>query len=308
MTDKVYAPRGGVWVRPEQAESLDTLVSLVQRESEPGDALLTVPDISMLNFLSERSMPSAYYNLYQHHIGHDGGAGVVLGAEASGAPLAVTRYTDFFSDRVGLRDYAPVLVEYLDTHFELAYGVANDDYLLLRRRVSPRPQRAVLEILEHCKSTPGLRGDQQVRSHLLFDVLYQDTGARHRARQHRVATHCTFQVPEGQPELRLRASYWPPHTAEPGATLTAEAIAHYNGKSELLLREKLPIEGMEAPPSLRAIPPEHVIDLSHLAGRDITLVLRSTRQGQVKRNPFAYKSFALMWIAPRIELGTEAPP
>ena len=58
LSDKLQVRRGGVLVRPEQAESLHTLVTLVQGESDPGDALLTVPDLSMLNFLSERSMPS----------------------------------------------------------------------------------------------------------------------------------------------------------------------------------------------------------------------------------------------------------
>ena len=79
LNEPLHVRRGGVLVRPEQAESLHTLVTLVQGESAPGDTLLTVPDLSMLNFLSERSMPSPYYNLYQHHIGHDGGAGVVVG-------------------------------------------------------------------------------------------------------------------------------------------------------------------------------------------------------------------------------------
>ncbi|MBW2417280.1 MAG: hypothetical protein JRH19_01970 [Deltaproteobacteria bacterium] len=301
LSKPLHVRRGGVLVRPEQAEALHTLVSIVQGESEPGDTLLTVPDLSMVNFLSERSMPSPYYNLYQHHIGHDGGAGVVAGAEATRAPLAVTRYSNFFSDRVGLRDYAPALTDYLATHFSLDYGVANDDFLVLRRRPLPVPRLPALAILEHCGSTPGMRGDQEVRSHLLFDVLYQDNGNRHLAPRHRVVARCRLRVPHGAPALRLRVGYWPPELADPGASITAEVLALHDGGSETLLEVPLPIVPMESPELLRSFPPEHSVDLSHLAGREITLVLRSTRQGRVQRNPFAYKSFSLMWIEPRIE-------
>ena len=92
---------------------IDYQVGLIQDETEEGEAVLTVPDLAMLNFLAERPMPSRFYNLYQHHIAHDRGAEVVAASNANDVKLALTRYDDFFSDRIGMREYASDLTDYL---------------------------------------------------------------------------------------------------------------------------------------------------------------------------------------------------
>ena len=67
-------------------------------------------------------------------MGRLSGVWVVEGAEARGVRYAVTRYDNFFSDRRGLLEYAPVLADYLETRFRRAVLGGNDDYVVLERR------------------------------------------------------------------------------------------------------------------------------------------------------------------------------
>ena len=88
-------------------------------------------------------MPSRYYNLYAVHIAHDRGAGVVAGAREAGVRLVVADYDDFFSERSKLREYAPLLVDFVRREFTIDFSLGIDEQLFLRRRATALPERAI---------------------------------------------------------------------------------------------------------------------------------------------------------------------
>ena len=95
MPQVVDVPRGGVLLNPLHAQLLAVQIERIQANTDPGEPLLTVPDIAMLNFLAERPMPGRYYNLYEHHINRDMGAGCVEDADINRVRLAVSRFSYF---------------------------------------------------------------------------------------------------------------------------------------------------------------------------------------------------------------------
>jgi hypothetical protein len=305
MSSELAVPRGGVLVRPEQAMRLDALIEIIWRSTDDDEAILSLPDLSMLNFLAEREMPSPYYNLYQHHIAHDGGEAVVRGSESKQVRLAVTRYSDFFSDRVRMRDYAPKLIDYLDRYFEIQVTAAGDNFVFLRRRVRPMPRFEVTRLLEDCELDPpegfaGGGGDHRITGHLLFTTLYQDRGPQHQSENVTVESRCRVQIPEAGGQLGLRVSTLPPLAAPESAYLDAEVTALYDGKREVLYSNRLPVFHPFGLQLVRNWPKERRIDISHLAGKEVTLVFSSHRRGWVKSDPFSYKGYATMWLEPRI--------
>ena len=246
MDTEISQRRGGVQVAEVMAELLDFQVGTIREKTDDGEALLTVPDLAMLNFLAERRMPSRYYNLYEHHIAHDRGAAVVAGAESNRVRFAVTRYNNFFSDRVGLRDYAPDLARYLRTHFVVDYAVASDQYIFLSRRAEPLPERVTLGVLGDCE----FRDEHQlVREHLFFENLYHNFD---RARGNRlVATSCTVAVPE-RAELVLGVGYRRPSRVLRGTSLSMEISVALEGTSVELLSTVVPVRAhrsWKSPPS-----------------------------------------------------------
>ncbi len=301
MDSELSVPRGGVLVRPEQATRLNALIEIIWRSTDDDEAILSLPDLSMLNFLAERKMPSAYYNLYQHHIAHDEGEAVVQGSEEHQVQLAVTRYSDFFSDLVRLRDYAPKLIDYLDRYFEIQITAAGDNFVFLRRRASPLPRRAITRVLDSCdldSSQP--EADHKIIGHLLFTTLYQDRGPQHEQTQVEVESRCQVQIPEDGAELRLRVGTLPPLAAPKRAQLIVEVRARHDGKDELLFAHRMPVFHPFGLQMMREFPPQHRIDISRLAGKDVTLVFRSHRSGWVKSDPFSYKGYATLWLDPQI--------
>ncbi len=305
MNTELTTPRGGVYLRKEKAMRLNALIDLAQNATQPGDALLSVPDLSMINFLSSRDVPSAYYNLYQHHIAHDEGAGVVAGSEARNVTTALTRYSDFFSDRVRLRDYAPRLVEYLAQDFRIEFSVGGDNFLFLRQLATPRPQERELRLLDACRDgIVARKGDHQIRPHLLFTTLYQDRGRHHKRRGVAIETPCTLQLPDDAREMQVRIGFRPPLVAESGAFLVTDVIVTHDGESETLLQQRHPILPSSRLPMNRRWPEAITADVSHLAGREVTFHFRTQRRGWVKSDPASFKGYATMWIEPRIVLGS----
>jgi hypothetical protein len=134
--------RGGDLVSAIEKNLLDFHVHAIQERTRDGDAVLTVPALATLNFLANRRVPGRYYNLYEHHIAHDGGAGVVEASEANRVSLVVADYNNFFSDRVGLRVYAPKLASYLRTHFEPEFDVASDRFHTCVAKSRPTTSRS----------------------------------------------------------------------------------------------------------------------------------------------------------------------
>lgn len=292
MDTKLDSRRGGVLVSRLDAWLIDLQIKIIRARTEEGEAVLTVPDLAMLNFLSERSIPSRYYNLYEHHISHDGGEGVVEAADAANVRLVVTRYDDFFSDRVGLREYAPRLTRYLRTRFEEVL-ITGDQTIFLARRQKPLPDRDVLNVLEHC----GQAANQIIRDHLLFSTLYQDPGTEGRARP--VETRCNVVVPE-HGQLAVRIGYTRPATAQRGTSLLGEILVISAAGTEPLIHKTFDV--MPAQSAARRPPEEYRFDLSHLANQKVTLLFRTLRRGRVRMHVLDSKGFAMVWEDPRIEI------
>jgi len=299
----VPGPRGGVLVDFMDAEHMGYHVDQIQRRTGEGDALLTVPDLAMYNFLADRPVPSPYYNLYQHHIGHDGGRSVVEGARARGTKVALARFENFFSDRVGLRDYAPVLARYLRNEFDVAYTGFGDSVLFLERRAEPRPEVESIELIPHCE--PGDERVVKMREHLLFGSIYHEAHSGIGLQRGPLETRCTLRVPEGGADLVLELGHRPPAGATSGASLLATiAVRDLEGREYDLLRETIRV--VPAPRPLPRAPrrlPRRV-DLSAWAGREITLVLRSRLSGRIRQTPVNIRAFAMVWQDPHLEVGT----
>ena len=293
-------PRGGVLVSQAEQQMLAFEVAAIRAATREGEPVLTVPGFAMLNFLAERPMPSRHYNLYAVHIAHDGGAGVVEGAEASGVKLAVADYYDFFSERNRLRDYAPALFDYLRRNFAPEFSVAIDEHLFLRRRPSPLPVRETLDALAECDAGGEKWDRRTLQQHLLFDILYHFLEVDSLGVSDDVSTLCRIALP-GPAELRFRVGYRQPTEVRPGSELVAEIWAHRQGRAdELLYRESLalaPVPGWSSPPAL-----ERSVDLSRFAGEEVWLILRSRFGGEVRMNALDFKGFAMVWQDPRIEL------
>ena len=320
MDTKISGSRGGVLERAELAIQIDQLAGFAASRTRPGNPLLTVPDLAMLNFLAKRSMPSPYYNLYQHHIAHDAGAGVVEGSRAGGVSFAVTRYNDFFSDRERLRDYAPVLFDYLDREFEIRFSAGGDNYLFLNRRSKPEPRRDIERVLDLCTIEPleneagaeeegqaGVGVDHQVRDHLLFSTLYQDEGEHHDLDEWTVESRCRVRLPD-DPGLvfGVRPDYYPPRAASRGARLEFEVWLEQTGHAPVrLLRHDAPVMRPQQLSLVRPWPRELRVAVGAFAGEEVTLRFTTTRRGRVQNHPLAFRGYAALWIDPRL-LGTAA--
>jgi hypothetical protein len=299
LDSEIPLPRGGVLVSEAEQQMLGFEVGAIRAGTREGEAVLTLPGFAMLNFLADRPMPGRYYNLYAVHIAHDRGAGVVEGAEAGGVRLAVADYHDFFSERNRLRDYAPLLTEYLRRNFAPAFSVAIDEHLFLRRRPTPLPQRPTLDVAD-CDAGRSGWDRRSLYPHLLFDILYHFLDDASGAATQDVSTLCRVSVP-GPAELAFRVGYRQPTEVRPGSELSAEIWAHREGRSdELLYREALPlvpVRGWNSPPAA-----ERRVDLSRFAGETPILVFRTRFRGEVRMNLLDFKGFAMVWQDPRIEL------
>ncbi len=292
--------RAGVYVHPLDADKILRMMRAVEKETEPGEPLLTVPDLTMINFLTARPVPSAYYNLYEHHIAFDEGRSVVEGAEAGGVRLVLTGYDNFFSDRVGLLEYAPRLASYLITHFERAYVGGLERYIAYRRRETPLPQHPFTNVLESCQGEHS--GDGEIAHHLLFSALYHGDSIVDPMPAEGRETRCRLRVPERGGVLALELGYRRPFQARPASRIAAEiAIEALDGGGEvLLLEQSLPVVVR------RALTIEHryrrvEIDLAEFAGRDVELRFRSRLTGAVQAHPLDYRGFAQVFRDVRLQ-------
>ncbi|MED5262761.1 MAG: hypothetical protein VX574_10225 [Myxococcota bacterium] len=299
MDHELDVPRGGILLNELTVHMLDFQIQRIQDSTAPGEAILTVPDIAMLNFLADRPIPGRYYNLYEHHINRDEGAGVVEGVEENGVRLAISRMSNFFSDRRGLREYAPQLATYLKTNFDITYVMSRDGFVYLERRETPKPTPNTINALADCEGLdPAIDGGKILESHVLFDALYLYPGTW--GKRTAVEAHCRVTVPPNS-ELALRIGFQPPHSVEPGTWLMAEILALTGDRSEKLLARIFDV----APPGFMqwgSVPyPEFRVDLSHLADEEVTLVFRTTRSGNLNLGLFYLGGFAMAWEDPRLE-------
>ena len=111
--------RGGVRVKPAEAEMMEGVLAYVAAHTEPGDRVAGLPYFPLANFLSERPGPhrSAYIVWPFPEIA-DRDQKVVDAMEATGTDLVLYNFTQFFSfDPVW--EHAPVLFAYLVENFEI---------------------------------------------------------------------------------------------------------------------------------------------------------------------------------------------
>jgi len=303
LTEKLPQRRGGVLLSPTQADLIDFEVARIRAAAPPGSAVLTIPAGAMLNFLAERPMPSRWYNLYAVHIAADRGAGVVEGARRAAVPLVVTDYDDFFSESAKLREYAPVLVDWVKRNFTIDFLIGIDDQIFLRRRPHELPERETRDALADCDVPETPDAPRRVRDHLLFRSLHHRLEPGAAGKLQRVATRCRVRV-EGAATLALQLGYRQPTRIDRDAELWAEILVVERDseppRAERLLQTKLPVGpalGWSSPPG-----PEVRLDLSRWADRDVDLVFRTLFRGRAQMNDLDFRGFAMLWQDPRLEL------
>lgn len=301
FSDEVAGPRGGVLLTPDFKLMLDFEVDTIRHYSRPGDAVLTLPGFAMMNFLADRPMPGRYYNFYAVHIAHDRGAEVVHAIEQERVGLVVADYQDFFSETVGMREYAPLLTDHLRRFFQPFFSVAIDQHLFLKRRDRPRPLRASRSAVADCDVGSVEWWKRGVWDQLLFETLYHPL-QRGKTPRSQVSTLCRVQVPE-RAILTFALGYRQPSTIEPGTSLVAEVWVHEPERRETgfdrLFRQELELKAVEAwvsPP-----PVEGSVDLSGFAGEEVILLFRTLYAGEARMHPLDFKGFAMVWRDPRIE-------
>ncbi len=292
--------RGGVQVSEREAASILRWIDDIRARTSIGEAVLSVPDLAMLNFLTERPFVGGTHEMYEHMIGADQGQGIIDAAEAQEVRIAALRFNDFFSHRVGLREYAPPLAAYLRSHFKSIYYRDDENFMLLERRESPLATRPAIDVLEDCDAAESDSiVPRQIRSHLLFDSLYHRVSPQRTELEPRIRTTCRVRVPVAA-TLHLELGYRPPEWAEDGTTLTAFMGVRSpatRGRIEVLLRKTFEID---AEASSRPYVEELRVDLSHLAGQEIELIFETGGQGPARARPGEYLGYSMVWQDPRI--------
>jgi len=297
MTDPLPQPRGGVLVQRITAIGINQLVEVVRAHTEEAEPFFGIPDMAMINFLAERPVPGSQYQTYAHMIARDQGALTTEQLDAAGVRFAIARYDNVLSTEPRLSRYAPVLADYLDRHFEATWMIQNDQYLLLERRSEPLDRVDSLEMLGACEFVAGDAPSSSVREHLFFASLFQPLTPD--ARTQSGETRCRVQVPDGA-TLSLQIGYKRPIAAEPGATLSGEVLAQVGDEEpESLLRETWPVRSMSVDGT--RFPETRRVDVSHLAGREVTFVFRTQRHGRVRLSPFTLETYGMFWQDPVLE-------
>jgi hypothetical protein len=306
----IETPRGGILVDQVDGDRVGYLLRTIKDQSSAGQPLLTVPDLVMLNFLSDRPVPSAYYNLYEHHIAADSGTAVAEGAEASGVELVVTNFDNFFSDRVGILDYAPVLSTYLVENFERLFIDSGQDFIVYRRREAPVPSVEYLNALEECRSDHELADH---REHLLFSALYHRSRLRHPIPSEGLETRCRLRVPKSGGVLSLELGYLRPTAALPGTHLIAEVAIEPIDLGETAgsrdPHRSLLYETLRVVPAQNARRQQRFsrfdLSLSDWAGQEVDLIFRTRLSGSIAVSSRNWKGFAMVYRDPRIQAGPD---
>jgi hypothetical protein len=291
--------RGGVLVSAREAAEIGYQLQTIHSKTRDGEALLTLPDLAMLNFLAERPVPSAWYNLYEHHIAADEGLGVARSTEAKGVNLAIARYNNFFSDRVGLLDYAPALAHYLITHFERRFVGGKENYIVYERREEILSEQPFENALESCTTEEDL---VEIRHHLLFSALYHKSRPDEPMPPTGLGTRCRIQVPAGGGILALEVGYRRPHGTHPGTTLEISIDLVDGGTRQRLLAETLPVVRGGNSPRQQAFK-RFEIDLENWSGRAVELLFTTRLEGAVLRHPMEFREFAMIYRDVRIQQG-----
>ena len=293
----VNSTRAGVWVSPLEARDIDYQLRMIRKNTAPGEALLTLPDLTMLNFLAERPVPSAWYNLYEHHIAGDRGRGVVEASEAKGVRYVVARFNNFFSDRVGMLEYAPDLTHYVVTHFERSFVGARENYMVYKRRQEPSIQHAYESALSNCKSDTELA---EIREHLLFSALYHRSLPGRPIPEEGTLTLCRVKVPADGGILALEIGYRRPHRSTRGTTLESSIVVIDEGRRIEILEDEAQVVRSQDLPRQQSF--ERIeIELAPWSGKEIILEFRTRLTGAIRTTGFDLKGFAMIYRDARVQ-------
>jgi hypothetical protein len=298
MSEPIDLPRGGVRVSRPLATSLLRQVRDIRARTRADEPVLSVPDLAILNFLAERPYVGRIHEMYEHMIGDDRGQSIVDAAEAREVAIAVARFNDFFSHRVGLRSYAPPLASYLRSHFRPAYYREDENFMLLERRDEPLSIANAASALASCDAGRGKMAPREVERHLLFDALYHRILPDQLIGKSRSLTRCHLLVPD-RAALRVEVGYRPPERAEPDATLTVFVWAQQSSQTDdagQLLRETFEVGVHE---QSQPFVLEREVDLSHLAGREISLLFGTEYHGRVTPRE-DYFGFSAVFLDPLV--------
>lgn len=297
MNTPLSMPRGGVLVNSKQAFQIEQQIRTIKDTTLEDDAVLTVPDLSMLNFLANRKMPSRWYNLYEHHIASDEGQGVVEASKQVNVDLVITRFDNFFSDRVGLIKYAPYLSEYIITHFERDHIGTDENFVVYKARPEPEAETRFINALANCLSE---NQTAEVRDHLLFSAIYHKSHPSYPIPPQGLKTSCEVTVQKGLDKLSLDIGYRKPFYAERGTLLTVSISINNEGVQENLLSERMRI--VPARDSIRQQPFERFhLDLSPWIGQTVTLEFETYLKGTVRSRPGDLKGFAGIYRDVRLQ-------
>lgn len=308
---RIVHRRGGVLLDPLEADMLNYEVSALQSVTQPGEHVLTMPALSMINFLADRPVPGKYYNLYGVHIGHDEGRGVVEAAERDGVQWVVAHYFNFFSDAGVMSSFAPRLIEYVRRTFKIEREIGTDVHMFMKRRPAPLPVASPVDLRTSCDISRTPIGDRVVISHLLFDTLFHMHGKGKLNSTSRRDTVCTVRVEQGarfyfmvdyrQPseinrDSFLRARVWAISAADAASGKFTLPDDLDSGAIPPRFALDIPLATAEGWMSLP--PTEHTIDLSDIAGAeggDAVIILRSTFEGDAVSIPYDYRGLGVEW-------------
>lgn len=297
LDTRLEMPRAGVFVNIQEARHIELQVRAIRERSKEGDAVLTIPDLTMLNFLSERQVPSKWYNLYEHHIAADQGKGVVEQSEDHGVDLVMTRFDNFFSDRVGLLDYAPVLSNYVITHYERDFIGNDENFIVYRRRTTPELETPFMSALTDCESDSRM---SEVRNHLLFSAIYHKSHPMQPIPEEGILTLCRVHVPDEANLLSLDVGYRKPSWVESGTTLDLEISLMAEGGGVSLLKEEIRILPKHG--ALRQQPFERFdLDLSAWAGQKVVIEFKTHLLGKIQNQGGDLRGFAAVYRDARLQ-------
>jgi hypothetical protein len=109
-------PRAEVWLSPGAHRNLTAVLDGLGR-LPPDAPVVILPTGGLYHFLSGRSVPQHFTEVIPHNVAHDGGAGLAAELDALGV-----RHVVWLSGRAAghppIQDYAPALLDWLETGFE----------------------------------------------------------------------------------------------------------------------------------------------------------------------------------------------
>jgi hypothetical protein len=305
---RVVTQRGGVILPPLQADMLNYEVGALDTLTAPGEPVLTLPALSMLNFLADRPVPGKYYNLYGVHIAHDQGQGVVDAAESQRVNWVVAHYYNFFSDAGAMSTFAPRLIDYVRSTFRFERSIGTDTHMFMKRRPTPLPAATPLDLHAQCDVSRSIVGDRAVVPELLFDGLYHMHGKNHVAGMSRRDTTCVVPAGAGttlyfmldyrrpseivQPS-RVGVKVWALSAADvrSGKVTLPDDLDSGRVKPRFSSDTDLTVPDGWASPA----PSEHALDIGDLGGDEVLVVLSSTFEGEIEARPYDYRGFGVAW-------------